>query len=61
MEMRRRGFVRCDHLVAKESNAIFLADLHVAEMSYHQGMEPEVLAKLRVGDKSVLRREPDNP
>lgn len=73
MKMARRGFIRSlglgwllrsaeryDHLVMTEGNAIFLADLYIAGMPYYEGMKPEVLAKLRVGDELVLRREPHN-
>jgi len=40
---------------------VALAEYFIAGFQYHQGVRPEVFARLRNGEELVLCREPDNP
>jgi hypothetical protein len=44
-----------------QRRAILLKEVNIAGVPYHDASEPSVLAKLEVGERVILRREPENP
>lgn len=48
------------HRPPDQRRAVFLKEVNVAGVPYHEAADPEVMAKLKVGERLILRREPEN-
>jgi hypothetical protein len=55
------GFAVADERETKSEKFIYLKDVYVAGLQFHEFDTPESIKALRAGDALSLRREPENP